>query len=211
MVYSAQAVKQCTYCGHIEQNIARFCPTCGNQGWQPFQLTTAPFAYGGNAPHPELVPPAGYIAESGTPTLFLPENIPDALPASLATAYSTLSDTHVPKFAHVLKQNNEAVRQKQVELAKMSLILARERLFLLFHFCFWFALNIVGLWLSMKCYNEFIADEMTKIMIGCSPFWVFNVLGLTCLVPIKGTQKHISRLKDQIAHLKFSIDYGHIA
>ncbi|HEY9789051.1 MAG TPA: hypothetical protein V6D22_01545 [Candidatus Obscuribacterales bacterium] len=201
MVYSAPAIKQCGTCGHYEDSAAKFCPGCGSANW------SAAEAYS-NYPYPDSVRLYSGLPDNGTPTLVLPENMPRSVPAGMARALTNLSDTHVPNFAHVRRVAPEVLRQKQVELAKMMLVLARERLFLLMHFALWAGVNVLGFCLALKCYNEFIGDEMTKIMIGCTPFWVFNILGLTFLVPIRGTRKSIARLKDQVGHLKASIDFA---
>jgi hypothetical protein len=210
MVYSAPAIKQCTNCSHVDDSAAKFCEGCGFNYWKPVTTinTGGTPRYEGSAAQTEILYPQ--FAGNGTPTLILPENMPKTVPGNMARTLTNLSDSHVPKFAHVSRVNPELARQRQVELAKLMVLLARERLFLLFHFGVWLCVNLIGFWMSLKCYNEFIGDEMTKIMIGCSPFWVFNILGLTCLVPIRGTRKSIARLKEQIAHARFVVDYGHL-
>jgi hypothetical protein len=201
MVYSAPAIKQCGTCGQYEDTAAKFCPGCGSENWfaaeaqSSYQYADSVRLYSG-------------LPDNGTPTLVLPENMPRAVPAGMARALTHLSDTHVPNFAHVRHVDPVVLRQKQVELAKMMVVLARERLFLLIHFFLWACVNVLGFCLALKCYNEFIGDELTKIMIGCTPFWVFNILGLSFLNPIRGTRKSIARLKDQIGHLKASIDFA---
>jgi hypothetical protein len=215
MVYSATVIKQCGSCGTVEDHGSSFCSHCGSSNWtgaptypayayssRPAQAPTN-FNSDFNFPYPQL-------SHQGTPTLVLPEHMPNNLPAGMARALTNLSDSHVPNFAHVRHEAPSVLRQKQVEMAKLTVILARERLFLLTHFIIFAIVNVIGLWLSVKCYNEFIGDEMTRLMIGCSPFWIFNILGLVCLVPIRGTREGIARLKDQIAHLKVSIEYGYL-
>jgi hypothetical protein len=207
MVYSAQATKQCATCGTVEDYAAKFCPHCGAANWSG--STTYPaYAYSTGGAQTDLLYPQ--LSHYGTPTLVLPEHMPNSLPAGMARALTNLSDSHVPKFAHVYHESPAALREKQVELAKMMVVLARERIFLLFHFLLFAGINLIGLWLSVKCYNEFIGDEMTKLMIGCSPFWIFNILGLACLIPIRGTRDSIANLKEQIAHMKSAIEYLHL-
>jgi hypothetical protein len=194
--------KQCGNCRHVDEWDAKFCASCGSRNWQPYNSRidggqTTDFLY---PDHPS----------NGTPTLVLPDNIPKSVPLGMARALTNLNDTYVPAFAHVRANTAEAVHLAQVELAKLMLILARERFFLLMHFSIWACVNIVGFTLAIKCYNEFIGDEMTKIMIGCTPFWLFNIIGLNCIHMIAKTKKAITRLKEQIAHARFKVEYGHL-
>lgn len=211
MVYSAQqASKSCSQCGHLEEPGAKFCGSCGSCAWLsvPAMATVGSsiYAYAGHTP----VEYPAQVAAVGTPTLVLPENMPKSTPPQLAKTLTQLSDINVPRFAHVRQIAPEVIQQNQIELAKLMVLLARERLFLLFHFAVFACVNIVGFVLALKCYNEFIGDEMSKIMVACTPFWVFNVVALTCLIPIKGTKRQIARLKEQIAHMRFKLDFGHL-
>lgn len=88
--------------------------------------------------------------------------------------------------------------------------LARERIFLLMHWGLFIGTNLLGCWLAMKCYNEFIGDEMSKIMVASTPFLFINSLAMLFIVVIRGTRKEISRLKERISYVKFKIDFGHL-
>ena len=199
------APKQCTGCGQVDDSEAKFCPTCGANQWQVLNMRQTR-GYTSPNSSPQLV----YLepGHTGTPTLVLPENIPNSVPTPMARALTNLNDAYVPSFAHV--RNTAQVQQQQVELAKLAVILARERLFLLFHFIVWGLMNIVGFTLALKCYNEFIGDEMTKICIACTPFWLFNIIGLNSIHMIKKTRRNIARTKEQLAHQRFKVDYGHL-
>lgn len=203
MLNSAQiSYKQCGNCRYVEESDAKYCASCGARNWQP------PNSRFENGQTTHLLYPDHPM--SGTPTLVLPDHLPKSVPAGMAKALTNLSDTYVPAFAHVRGNTAEAIHQSQVELAKLMVLLARERFFLLMHFGIWACVNIIGFTLALKCYNEFIGDELSKIMIGCTPFWVFNLIGLNCIHMISKTRKQISRVKEQITHQRFKVEYGHL-
>lgn len=203
MLNSAQIFyKQCGHCLHVEEADAKYCGACGGRVWQPLTPKTD------NGQSTDFLYPEH--PNNGTPTLVLPDNIPRSVPAGMAKALTNLNDNYVPAFAHVRASTAEAIHQSQVELAKLMVLLARERLFLMMHFAIWGTVNLIGFTLAIKCYNEFIGDELTKIMIGCTPFWVFNIIGLNCIHMISKTRKQISRVKEQIAYQRFKVEYGHL-
>lgn len=90
------------------------------------------------------------------------------------------------------------------------ILLARERLFLYMHWLIFLAVNLFGLWMALKCYNEYLGDEMTKIMMGSTPLLYINSCALMCIVPILGTRKEIARLKEKLNYVNFQIEYNHL-
>jgi hypothetical protein len=116
-----------------------------------------------------------------------------------------------PSFAMVTPIHAPAVSQElQEEAAKLLMQLARERILLLFHWTLFVGSNLLGVYLAIKCYNEFIGDEMSKIMVASTPFLFINCLALLCIVLIRGTRKEIAHLKERISYVKFKIDFGHL-
>jgi hypothetical protein len=116
-----------------------------------------------------------------------------------------------PTFAQIAPMQTPTVsKELQGEAAKLLMQLARERLMLIFHWSMFIGLNLVGLVLAMKCYHEFIGDEMSKIMVASTPFLFINSIALLFIVLIRGTRKEIGRLKERISYVKFKIDFGHL-
>ena len=116
-----------------------------------------------------------------------------------------------PQFAMVAPMQAPTVSNElQAEASKLLAQLARERVLLLFHWVLFIGLNLSGVFLAIKCYNEFIGDEMTKIMVASTPFLYINTVALLCIILIKGTRREISRIKERISYVKFKIDFGHL-
>lgn len=116
-----------------------------------------------------------------------------------------------PTFAMVAPMQAPAISQElQDEASRLLMQLARERVFLLFHWSMFIGLNLLGCWLAWKCYGEFIGDEMSKIMVASTPFLFINTIALLCITLIRGTRKEITRLKERISYVKFKIDFGHL-
>lgn len=116
-----------------------------------------------------------------------------------------------PQFANVPVMQPPAMSSElQDEAARLLMHLARERVLLLCHWSLFIGLNFLGCYLAMRCYSEFIGDEMTKIMVASTPFLYINSVALLFIVCIRGTRKAIARLKEQISYVKFKIDFGHL-
>jgi len=97
-----------------------------------------------------------------------------------------------------------------MECGKLMILLMRERLFLYTHWILFIFFNVLGSWLSWKCYGEFIGDEVSKITIALTPFLFINSIALMFIVPIRGTRREISRLKERLSYVRFKIDFGHL-
>ncbi len=115
----------------------------------------------------------------------------------------------MPTFARV-KQETQNAGEINSEVSKTMVLLARERIFLYAHLLTFLAINLFGCWIALKCYYDFIGDEMSKIMIASTPFLFINSLALLVIIPIKGTRSEIARLKERLSHAKFKLDYGHL-
>lgn len=113
----------------------------------------------------------------------------------------------VPTFA---KPKNEVSQELKEELAKLIVLLARERIFLYMHCGIFLTANLFGFYVAMRCYNGYIGDEMTKLIMALTPLLFINAVALACLAPIKGTKREIARLKEQLTDVKFRIEYRNV-
>lgn len=117
----------------------------------------------------------------------------------------------VPNFAPVAQRHKKGPSEElRAEAGKLMVLLARERIFLYMHWLIFLGINLWGFWLALKCYNEFIGDEMTKLMMGSTPLLYINSCALMCIVPILGTRKEIARLKEKLNYVRFQIEYSHL-
>lgn len=117
----------------------------------------------------------------------------------------------VPDFVMVAKHRVKGPSEElRAEANKLMVLLARERIFLYMHWLIFLGLNLWGFWLALKCYNEYLGDEMTKLMMGSTPLLYINSCALMCIVPILGTRKEIARLKEKLHYVKFQIEYSHL-
>lgn len=98
----------------------------------------------------------------------------------------------------------------QEEMLQLQTVLMREQLLLALHWATLIGSNLIGFWLALKCYNEFLGDEVTRMVIASTPLLFINSCGLLCIVTIKGTRKEIARLKERISYVKFKLEYGHL-
>jgi hypothetical protein len=115
-----------------------------------------------------------------------------------------------PKFAAVAPQITHVDPALRAELTKHVVLLARERLFLYLHCINFLIINAFGFWLSLKAYNEYNADELTKTIIALTPLMFINSIGLVCLAPIRGTKIEIARLKEKVKYIKVQIEFRNI-
>jgi hypothetical protein len=112
-----------------------------------------------------------------------------------------------PTFA---KPKTDVPQELKDELAKLIVLLARERIFLYMHCGIFLTANLFGFYVAMRCYNGFIGDEMSKLIMAMTPLLFINAIALACLAPIKGTKREIARLKEQLTYVKFQIEYRNV-
>lgn len=112
-----------------------------------------------------------------------------------------------PKFAKVQSEVSDELKS---ELAKLIILLARERIFLYIHCGVFLVVNLFGFYIAMKAYNGYIGDEVTKLLMSLTPLLFINAIALVCLVPIKGTKREIARLKEKLTYVKFQIEYRNV-
>lgn len=185
----------CPNCRAPLESEAKFCGECGAVCRVP-QNVAANFAVPENALEGKYL--AGTLQTAAVPMETVEQAPPDASPAFM------------PAFIRPAQMDVREVESIQAELAKLYVLLARERLFLYMHWLIFLGTNLLGFWMSLKCYTDFIGDEMSKLMIASTPFLFINSVALCCLVPIKGTRAEIVHLKERIEHLRFKLEFGHL-
>lgn len=135
----------------------------------------------------------------------------DARTASPQPVVGTRQMPTVPAFAPVAPRAVPgAIAELREEQAKLLILLVRERLFLYLHWLGFLSTNLFGIWLALKCYNEYLGDEMTRLMMASTPLLYINLLTLLFLLPIKGTRREIARLKERLNYSKFQMEYNHL-
>jgi hypothetical protein len=118
----------------------------------------------------------------------------------------------LPSFATAgIPQDSPKTNEWITEANRLSLMLARERLFLIMHWTIFIVVNLFGFWVACKSYVDFHGDEMSKMMVASTPFLFINSLALLSLAPIKGTKNQIALLKERISYLRFNIEFGHVS
>jgi len=120
--------------------------------------------------------------------------------------------TGMPSFAQVSPKLRRPISPElKQEYCKVTCLLARERVFLLFHYLFFLGGNLFGLSCAFKAYNGLVADEVTRVVIALVPMFFINTVSFSAVVPIGGTKKEIARLKDRITHLHYQIEYTNLS
>ncbi|MBI4532300.1 MAG: hypothetical protein HY711_00010 [Candidatus Melainabacteria bacterium] len=166
--------------------------------------TAAPIKPGCLACANSLEPGAKFCGTCGTPTQI-------GTHGHQALAILSKPPNKVPGFAPIVPRPVPgAIQEFQQELGKIIVLLARERLFLYFHWLTFLALNASGVVISFKCYFGYLGDELTRLMMASTPLLYVNCLALLCIVPIRGTRKEIARLKERLNFVKFQIEYFHL-
>ncbi|PWT94790.1 MAG: hypothetical protein C5B53_12390 [Candidatus Melainabacteria bacterium] len=116
-----------------------------------------------------------------------------------------------PVFAHAhVPQAAGIPKELQVELGKLLVAVARERLFLYFHWSVFLGLHVVGFLLAYRMYEEFAGDEASKILVSLPPLFFLNLSAFFCLPLIKTTRFQITRLKEQLTYIHYRIEYRDI-
>lgn len=123
-------------------------------------------------------------------------------------AQSTNKST--PAFAKNKRQNRSIPPEMRAEMASLMAAELRERIFLVLHYIVFLVTNMIGLFITVKCYVEFAGDELAKMMIAATPLMFINLVALCGLVPIKGTKKEIARIKERMTYLKLAMEFDSI-
>jgi hypothetical protein len=116
--------------------------------------------------------------------------------------------TRAPAFAHAASQKSHGVpAELQEELGGVLIAVARERLFLYFHWLVFLGVHALGFVLAFMMYQDFAGDETSKILFALPPLFFFNVTAFFCLPVIKSTRFQIARLKEKLTYLHYRIEY----
>ncbi len=161
----------------------------------------------------ELLPTAKFCGECGLSTNGKQNNV--SINPNLGSNYLNEQRAQVvstPKFARVSPQMKRSIppHLKQ-EYCKVSCLLARERAFLIMHYSVFLIASLFGLWCAFKAYNDLNADEMTRAVVAFIPLICINTVAFACLVPIKGTKREVSRMKERLTYLHYQIEYVNLA
>jgi ribosomal protein S27AE len=211
----ATQARSCHRCGSTLTHFARFCGECGASGLNTGPLSVINFASVQSlSPMQALTPQTNYEPEnkpqhSQSNPGFQYSHNSEPFAISTFESSSQINQT-TPNFASVQSEVINVDPLLSSQLAKNMMLLARERILLYLHCLFFLAINIFGFWLSLKAYNEYNADDLTKSIIALTPLMFINSVGLVCLAPIKGTKREIARLKDKIKYIKVQIEYSNI-
>jgi hypothetical protein len=118
----------------------------------------------------------------------------------------TESQPHqTPNFAHV--KDVEIPKELLQELGDLLTLLVRERLFLYSHCTCFVVLTCIGVWLSLKVYNGFVGDEVTRVILSLTPLLFINCTTLGIIAPIMGTKREIQKLKYRLLLVRHRIEY----
>jgi hypothetical protein len=124
-----------------------------------------------------------------------------------AESFYRTHQQNTPNFAAPKRKAKIVSPEIREEMNSIITQLIRERFFLILHYCIFLVTNLIGFGMSLKCYAEFIGDDVSRTMVALTPLLFINLLGLLCLVPIKGTKVQIGRLKDRMTNLKLRLEF----
>jgi hypothetical protein len=172
---------------------------------EPSYANEAQLAYAATTGYPYAEQPA---AVAPPPPIQYSAPVPQPVPVMPAPAAAA---PPVPSFARISPKHRKPVKPELItERNKIRLLLARERLFLYMHIFIFIAVQVIGFQFAHRCYNDYIADEMTRIMMASTPLLYINLTGLVAMVPIRGTRKEIAKLKERLTYVLFQIEYNHL-
>ncbi len=113
-----------------------------------------------------------------------------------------------PTFARVKQKTHQQIpAELKEEISQLVIGLARQRLFLLMHWCIFLGMNMTGLLIAYFAYRGYIGDEWTRCVMAFTPMFFINSIALACLSPIKGTKLEVARLKERLTYMRFQVEY----
>jgi hypothetical protein len=212
---------QCPRCRHQVEIRAKFCGSCGAACFkqksqsQPNLAITADIAKLPNQTQTLLIPDAvsaqdlknlkGMLGPNGLVSSDRIKAINISNQANYAERKSARQA--VPAFAMRNQQISKALQQ---EISDLQANMIREQIFLILHWICFVVTNLVGFAIALKCYNEFIGDEMSKLMMASTPLMIINLCALCCLVPIKGTKHQIALTREKLIYARLKIEYENL-
>jgi hypothetical protein len=197
--HATKKLADCVHCRTPIEFPGRFCGECGAP-----QSKQRPQAQTQQLPKPDSFIKAfqrtGTVHHPDSPqTTFDPES----------PARSVAPNVHptTPNFARPNGTRRDISPELKGEISNVLCGLAREKVFLVFHWCVFLGMNFLGLFLAFTAYNQYIGDELTKCVMGFTPIFFINSIALACLAPIKGTKREIERLREKLKYLKYQVEY----
>lgn len=115
-----------------------------------------------------------------------------------------------PTFAQVHGGKFETSPKLIAEMQNLNASIVRERLFLIMHCTIFLVTNVIGLYIALSCYYGCHGDEVTKLVMAFTPLTFINFVALSCLAPIKGTKREISRLIEKKQYVQFQMEYSNV-
>lgn len=160
----------------------------------------------------ELLPETKFCGECGSKTETIRQDFTQSTNSTAAFGHDTAKPFAMPAFAQVSQQLRKPVPpQLKQEYCKLYCLIARERAFLMLHYLLFLGSNLFGFFCAFVAYNGLVADEVTRMVIAFIPLICINVLACGCIVPIKGTKREISRLKERLTYIHYQIEYANLA
>ena len=116
-----------------------------------------------------------------------------------------------PVFAQVHgQQDNIIPKELQENMCRLFIAIARERIFLYFHWTVFLSAHCLGLFLAHHLFENFIGDTVSKAVIASTPLFFINLAAFCCLPLIVGTKGEIARLKDRLTYVHYQIEYHNL-
>jgi hypothetical protein len=117
----------------------------------------------------------------------------------------------LPGFARITAARLKPISPKLREVEQEKILaLAREHVFLYFHWLVFLFFTALGLGLAVKCYVEFNGDMVTRFMMAATPVLLINTTACTSLICVHGTKRKVTRLKDELHHIWLQMEYEYL-
>jgi len=182
-----QSGQACTRCTHYIDHNARFCGNCGEPASIALRL------HPNQQWHPQT---QAQVASN--------------LANMQAESFYRTHQQNTPSFAAPKRMKRSIPPEVREEMNSITTLLVRERFFLLMHYGIFLVTNLIGFAMAIKCYAEFIGDDVSRTMVATTPLFFINLTALCCLVPIKGTKGEIARLKDRMTNIKLRLEFDSV-
>ena len=176
----------CTRCSHYIEPACKFCGNCGEPATIDLRL---------HANH--------WHAQTQA-------QVASNLANMQAEHFYRTHQQNTPNFAAPRRKSKVVPPEIREEMNGIITHLVRERFFLMVHYCIFLVTNLIGFAMAIKCYAEFIGDDVSRAIVALTPLLFINLVALLCLAPIKGTKGEIARLKDRMTNLKLRLEFESI-
>ncbi len=91
------------------------------------------------------------------------------------------------------------------EINNAIVLLLREKILYFAIMFIFLTINLLGIYMSIKCYAEFNGEDMTRAVMSFTPLFYINMTSLVCLQPLKKRKREILRLKEKLKALNLRI------